>query len=158
MDEPILIDVEVSGAGTATPVIGLAGNEVLLEAVQESEVLPAYVLELSIDSLVPLVQRLQLALPVVDDTNCSCESELGCSACNHYRVLRLLCSTSDDRIDIHAELGESLQQHELLVEDLQALLRHVVRHHVVDGDLKRLKARRIESLYPLLSQQVPVGQ
>ena len=48
----------------------------------------------------------------------------------------------------HAQLG---------VQHLQRLLRHVIRHHVVDGDLHVIQPGRVQSLNALRHQQVAVG-
>ena len=39
------------------------------------------------------------------------------------------------------KFGMLRQQLQLLVENLEALLRHIVRHHVVDADLHVIQAR-----------------
>ena len=51
-------------------------------------------------------------------------------------------------------LGQKL---ELLIQHLQALLRNVVRRHIVDGDLQPLQPRAVQALNALGHQQVAVG-
>ena len=55
------------------------------------------------------------------------------------------------------ELGVFGQQLQLAVEHLQALLRNLVRHDVVDGDLQVLEAGAVEPLDALGGEQVAVG-
>ena len=62
------------------------------------------------------------------------------------RVFRVPRAAADDRVDVDVErrvLGQPLQ---LLVEQPQALLRHVVRLDVVDADLQVVEAGVVERL------------
>jgi hypothetical protein len=73
------------------------------------------------------------------------------------RVLRIPYAAADHRIDVDVKLGVLGQQAQLAVQHLQALLRNVVRHHVVDGDLQMLEAGAVEALDALGGEQIAVG-
>ena len=73
--------------------------------------------------------------PIVNDPDRRRESQLQRALSHHQRVFRIVNAAAQHRIDVHVKqrvLGQNLQ---LLVQHLQALLRHLVRHHVVDADL-----------------------
>ena len=71
--------------------------------------------------------------------------------------LRIVDAAAHHGIDVHVKIGVLGQQLQLLVEHLQALLRNLVRHDVVDRDLQVLEAGAIQPLDPLGGQQVAVG-
>ena len=73
------------------------------------------------------------------------------------RVLRVLHAGADDAVDVDVEarvLGQVLQ---LLVERLEALLRDLVGHDVVDRDLQVLEPGVVEPLDALFAEIEAVG-
>ncbi len=81
-------------------------------------------------------------LAIVNDPDRGGEAQLQRALAHHQRVFGIVNAAAQHRVDVHVKqrvLGQDLQ---LLVEHLQALLRHVVRHHVVDADLHVIEARR----------------
>ena len=65
-------------------------------------------------------------------------------------------SASDDRIDVHVEVGIFGQELQLPLEHLQTLDGHVVGFDVVDADLEVLEARFVQRLNLLGHQEVAV--
>ena len=49
------------------------------------------------------------------------------------------------------------QDFQLLIEHLQAFLRNIVRHYVVDRNLQVIQAGAVQALHPLGNQQIAVG-
>ena len=91
-------------------------------------------------------KRLQLAAAVVDNADRRSESEFDGALADHQSVLRMRDPAADHRIDVHVKVGVLGQQLQLLVENLQALLRNLVGIHVVDGNLQPLEAGAIQPL------------
>jgi len=60
------------------------------------------------------------------------------------------------RVDVHVKFGMFREQLELLVQNLQAFFRDIVRHNVVDRDLHVLEARPIQLPYAVRRQQIAV--
>jgi len=60
--------------------------------------------------------------------------------------MRIVNAAADDRIDVDMEVSVFGQQLQFLVKHLQRLLRNVVRHHVVDTDLKMVETARLRRL------------
>src|SRR3954471_2927749 len=85
------------------------------------------------------------------------EAQLDGTGAEGERVLRIVNAAADDGVDVHVKFGVLREQLQLLVEHLEALLRDIVGHHVVDGDLHVVKAGVVEALDALGDQQIAVG-
>ena len=109
-----------------------------------------------IDAPFLFAQRLQLPAAIVNDADGGSEPEFHGALPNHQRVLRMRNATAHHRIDIHVKISVLCEQLQLLVEYLQALLRHLIGIHVVDGNLQPLESRAIQPLYALRHQQISV--
>ena len=66
-------------------------------------------------------------------------------------------TAADHAVDVHVKLGVLGQEFQLLIQDLQTLLRDVVRHYVVDRDLQMLQTRPIQSPNAICHQQISVS-
>src|SRR5947209_14817652 len=86
---------------------------------------------------------LQLSSPVVHHPNRAIEPERSRPDRNRVRVLRLSGRTSQNGIDRHIKGGVLFEPFEFPVQNLQALLRHLVRLHVIDTDLKIVEPGRV---------------
>ncbi len=76
---------------------------------------------------------------------------------NYQRVLRVLDAPAQNRVDVHVKQrvpGEDLQ---LLIQHLEALLRDLVRHDVVDADLHVVEPGLVEALNSVGREQITVG-
>jgi hypothetical protein len=73
------------------------------------------------------------------------------------RIFRVLDPAAEHRVDVHVEGGVVVQVLELLVEQAQALLRHLVRLDVVDADLQEVEAGGVRAPRSASHQEVAVG-
>jgi hypothetical protein len=110
-----------------------------------------------VDLALALVERPQLSRAVVDDADGGGKAQFDGPARDHEGVIGVLHSPAHNTIDVGMEQAVLCQQAEFPVEHLQALLRHLVRHHVVDGDLQMIQAGAVETLDTVGGQQVAVG-
>jgi len=157
MHEAILADVEVARAGAASPFVFQALSNVVLELIHAREGALAERHNLFKNFPFALAQRLKLAVAVVQNANCGRESELDRAVRHFQGILRAVNSAAEDGIDVYVKLGMFSEKLELLIEHLQALLRDVVGHHVVDADLQILKSRAIQPIDSRGSEQIAVG-
>ena len=93
----------------------------------------------------------------MDDADGRGEPEAEGAAADDQRVVGVLDAAADDGVDVHVEVGVLGEELELLVEDLEALLRDFVGLEVVDGDLQVVEAGAVEALDALGHEQVAVG-
>src|SRR4051812_38442693 len=93
----------------------------------------------------------------MDDADRGSESQLQRPPADLQRILRVVDAAAHNRIDVHVELGALGEQLQLLIEYLQALLRDLVRHHVVDGYLQVVQPGVVEPLDALFYQQIAIG-
>src|SRR5438309_4700899 len=144
MHEPFFADVKIASAGAAAPIIGLALGNIVLKRVNAGEAALFERLHFVIDAALFVIQRLQLAAAIVNNSNGGSEAEFNRALADRQRVLGMRNSASHDRVDIHVKIGVLGQQLQFLVENLQALLRDFVGIHVVDGNLQPLESGAIE--------------
>src|SRR4029077_628352 len=71
-------------------------------------------------------------------------------------VLGVLDAAAENGVDVDVEGRVGLQVLKLLVEQTQALLRHVVRLDVVDADLQEVESRRVQLRDSLRHEEVAV--
>ena len=76
---------------------------------------------------------------------------------NRQRVLGIGDASADDGVDVDVEVGVLGEHAQLGVEDLERLLRDVVGHDVVDGNLHVIEAGGVEAGDAVGHQQVAVG-
>jgi hypothetical protein len=94
----------------------------------------------------------------VNDADGRGEPQLDGALADRQRVLRRrVNSAAHHGIDVDVKIGVFGQQLQLLVEHLQALLGHLVGHHVVDGDLQMVEPGAVQPLDPLRREQIAVG-
>ena len=99
-------------------------------------------------------QRPKLAGAVMNDADGGRETQRYRAPADHWGILRMANAAADHRVDVDVKLGVLGQQAQLAVQHLQALLRNIVRHHVVDRNLQMVEARAVEPLDALRRQQV----
>ena len=120
VDQTILADIEVPGAGAAEPVVWLSVREVLLKSVVVGEVEQR--LSERHDSLqnqpLRLVELKQPAGSTMNDSDSRRESKIARAFGDRQRVTRIPDTAADDRIQEHVELGELRQQYELPIQHL----------------------------------------
>ncbi len=66
-------------------------------------------------------------------------------------------AAADDGVDVDVKVGVLGEHLEFPVEDLEALLRDVVGHDVVDGDLHVIESGLVQALDAIGHQEVAVG-
>jgi hypothetical protein len=76
---------------------------------------------------------------------------------NRQRIVGIPDTAADDRVHRDVEGRRLGERHQLLIQDFQALLRHLVGHHIVDADLKVIEPGLIQSLDAIARQKIPVG-
>ena len=114
-------------------------------------------LHLVIDGALSLAERLQLAVAIVNDADGGGESEFDGALADDQGVVRIVNAAADHGVDVDVKVGVLGQHLQLLVEHLEALLRHVVGHDVVDRDLQVIEPGVVQALDALRHQQVAVG-
>src|SRR5262249_9409792 len=98
-----------------------------------------------------------LAITVVNNADRRGESQLQRAFADRERIVRVADAAAHYRVDVYVKLRVFGQQLQLLVEHLEALLRYLVGHDVVDRDLEMFQPGTVEPLDSLRHQQVPVG-
>src|ERR1700716_3274506 len=89
MHQSVFADVEITGAGTAAPVVGQPLRDVVLKSVDSGKALLFKRLHLVVDVALFVAERLQLATAVVDDSDGRAETQFNCAFADGERVLRL---------------------------------------------------------------------
>src|SRR5215213_11522845 len=156
MDQPVLADVKVPRARAASPVVRLAVGEVVLEVVHAGVALLSHLLHLEEDLALDSLKRLEGPHPVVNYPERAGKAELPCASAHYEGVFRALDSAADHRIDVYLELGQLAQPPELLIDHLEALLRHVVGRDVVHADLQVFQPHIVQLEYSLPREQIPI--
>src|ERR1700687_3156586 len=122
MDQAVLADVEIAGAGAASPLVLFSVGDVVLERIKHSVTAAAQLLGFEINGALLCGERLKLTTAIVDDPHCRGEAELdGTTACGQG-VLRIADAASHYGVDVHVKLGVFGEQLQFLVENFQALL------------------------------------
>ena len=90
------------------------------------------------------VEGLQRSRAVMNQADRCTETELQRPPGDHQRVRRLSNSGTEHGVDVDVELRVLGQVLELLIQDLQALVRDLVGDHVVDADLQPVEPCAVE--------------
>ena len=157
MYQAIFTDVEVSRPGATTPLVGPAFGNVVLKPVEARVMVLLEILHLQKDFAFDVTQRLELPLTVVNDADCGGEAKLHCAAPHHQRVMRIVNTAADNRVYVDVKVGVLGQQLQLLIQHLQRLLGHVVRHHIVNADLQMVEPGAVQALDAVGGEQIAVG-
>src|SRR5271163_2840952 len=72
-------------------------------------------------------------------------------------VFGIAHAAAKHRVDVHVKFGVLGKQREFLVQNFQALLGDVVRHHVINADLQVFEAGAVEAFDSIRDQEVAVG-
>src|ERR1051325_29640 len=83
VNQPVLADVEIAGSGSASPIVGFAFGDVVLERVHASEAALFEALHLVVDPALLIGERLQLAATVVNDADGGTEPEFDGTFSDH---------------------------------------------------------------------------
>src|SRR6266516_3337466 len=140
MDQAVLADIEVTGTGAESPVVRNATSQIVLEPIEPAVAVLSVIPDLAEDAFLPAIQRLYGAAAVMNDTQRTGESKLDGAIRDQFRIFGIPNSSADNRVDVHGKFGEVREVFEFLVEDLEALERHVIRLNIVDTDLKMFKS------------------
>ena len=124
VNEPVLADIEIAGAGGAMPVVGSAYREILLKPVVVCKIEGGlsdrnHLLQ---HPALMIVERQQLAAAVVDDPGGRGKAELAGSPRHGDGIIGMPDARADHRIDSDVEFGIRRQPLEFLIQKLQTLL------------------------------------
>src|SRR5579883_3390610 len=155
--QAVLADVEIAGAGAASPLVLDAVRDVVLEIVDLGVTALFHGAHGHVDFAFNVAERLQLAFAVVNDPDRGGEPEFDRALAHHQGVPRVLDTAPHHGVDVHVKIRMLGQNHELLVERFEALFRDLVRHDVVDADLQVLEAGSVEAADAVDRQQIAVG-
>src|ERR1051325_6227129 len=106
MYQAVFADIQISGAGTAPPVIGLSGRKIFLKPVEAAVAALAVILDFAINAGLTAVQRLHRNISVVNDAERACETELDRPLCDDLCILRITDAAADDGVDVHRKLSK----------------------------------------------------
>src|SRR5580692_286528 len=115
MHQPVFANVEVTGASTASPRIGQALSDVVLEGIDAGEAALLPRLHFVVDTALFAAQRLQLATAVMDDSDSGTETEFDGAFADGECILRIRNATAHHGIDIHVKFGVLGQPLQFLV-------------------------------------------
>ncbi len=132
-------------------------RDVVLESIdaREAALLPR--LHLVVNAPLLYAQRLQLAAAIVNNADGRSKSQLDRAPPNRKRILRMVNATANHRINVHVKIGVLSQQLQLLIQNLQTLLRNLVRIHVINRNLQPLESSPVEPLDALGDKQISVS-
>ena len=119
--QAVFADVEIAGAGAATPVIRSAlgnGGLKVVEARVVDLLPPAHFF---VDFSLVGLEGLELAVAVVNDADGGGKTELNGAAADDERFLGVADAAADDGVDVDVELGVIGQHLELFIEHLERL-------------------------------------
>src|SRR5262245_28997539 len=157
MNQAVLANVEVSPSRATMPLIRQTANQILLELVvviEREEGLPLGIQNFVVDAPLRRLERLQLTGVVMKYPDRPLEAEFAHPSRDGQRVLGLAYRTPQHRINRDVEFRALGQQTKFLIQDLEALLRNVVRGDVVDADLKVIEPSPVQPLYALGGEQI----
>src|SRR5262249_22461779 len=97
VDQAVFADIQVSRSGTASPLVGSAFSDVVLKSVDASEAALFELLHLMINTPLVVLQRLQLPLTVMDDSDRRAESQFQRALPDGQCILRIAYAPADDR-------------------------------------------------------------
>src|ERR1039457_1984096 len=138
VNQTFFADIKVTSAGATSPLVGLAVGDIVLEVIEARIILFLERLDLKKYGTLFIRKRLQLAVSVMNDANRRGKAKLQRTAADNKRIVGVLHTAADHRVDVYVEVGMFREQLQFLIENLQALLRHVIGIHVVDTDLQMI--------------------
>src|SRR5581483_10630911 len=156
MNESVLADIDVTCAGATTPSVRLSISDRILKVVEARIILLLERLHQAIDSALFILQRLQLSAAVMDDAYCRSEAKLESTRSDFHCVMRIVDAATDHGINVDVKERVLGQQLEFLIENLEAFLRDVVRHHVIDRDLQVIESGFVQPVDALCREQISV--
>src|SRR5579864_6132406 len=157
MNQAVLANVEISRAGTASPVVLAARGDVVLKRIDARERALAEAHDFLENLALSLTERLELPAPVVEYAHSRRKSQLDGALGDCQSVFRMVDAAAEHGIDVDVKIGVLGKQLQLLVEHLQTFFRDFIRHRVVDADLQEFEAGAIEALDSVGSQQISIG-
>jgi hypothetical protein len=102
-------------------------------------------------------QRLELPAMVVQHAYGAGEAQLERAPGHGQRIDGIFHAAPKHRVDVHLKLSVFRQQHQLLVQHLEAFLRDLIRHGVVDADLQVKQAGAVQAADAIGREQVAIG-
>ena len=93
----------------------------------------------------------------MNDADGRAEAKLQRAPADGQRVLRIVDATTDHGINVHVKVGVLGQHLQLLVQNLQAFLRDVIRIDVINRNLQPFEAGFVEALDAIRHQQISIG-
>jgi len=93
----------------------------------------------------------------VDDADGRAKAQRKRTLADRKCVFGIGRTAADHRVDVHMEVGVLGEHLQLLIQHLQRLLRDIIRHDVVDGNLHVVEASFVQPLDPVGHQEVAIG-
>src|SRR5438270_4296101 len=95
MHQPVLADIQITGAGAASPLVRLPEGDVVLKRINPGEAAFFKRLHLVIDTTFFIRQRLQLSIAIVNNSNRGAKSKLQRAFSDGECILRITNSAAD---------------------------------------------------------------
>ena len=96
VDESVFANIEVARASAAAPLVGPSLRDVVLEGIDAREAALLHAFHLVVNGAFFVLERLNLALAVVNDADGGTESEFHGAFTDRQRILRITGPTADD--------------------------------------------------------------
>ena len=157
VDESVLAhNIDIAGAGPAIPLVRPSRDEVVLEERHAAVSALGEGLHLLVDTPLGPVQRLELAVSVVDDADRGGEAQFEGPERHGVGVAGVGNARADHGVDVHVEVGVLGKHRKLHVEHPEALHRGLVGLDVVDADLQVFQSGVVEAPDALGTEQISV--
>src|SRR5262249_31337883 len=105
MNETVLANVQVTGPGTAVPVIRFSTSQVFLEPIESAIALLAVTPDFSIYAFFTAIQRLHGTRAVVNDPEGAGKPQLMRALGDRYCIFGILNTAADHRINVDGKFG-----------------------------------------------------
>jgi hypothetical protein len=155
--QAVLANVEVTRARAAAPSVFASGGDIMLKGIDPREGAFSEGHDFLEDFAFVRVERPELTVAVVNDADSRGKTKLDGAARDNQCIVGMLDAAAQDGIDIDVKIGVLGQKLQFLVENLEALLGHIVGLDVVDADLQVFQTRVIESLDAVGVEKIAVG-
>src|ERR1700741_2699923 len=105
MHKAVFADVEITGAGAASPLVWTPQRDIVLERIDASEAALLQRFHGVVYGALFVIERLQLAVAIMNDANGRAEAKFERALADRQRILGILDSPAHDRVDVHMKIG-----------------------------------------------------
>jgi len=157
MHQAVFTNVEITGTGPAAPIVGTSIRNVVLESIDTGIAGLPHGLHLAINIALFDIEGLELPAAVMNNSDGRGEAKRERTTADRQGVIGIANPTTDHGINVHVKVGVFRQQLQFFIQHLQAFFGDIVRHYVINTDLKMFKPGAIQPLNALGGEQVAVG-